>query len=444
MGDLDGTQVSTKRRGSRPANKKNKGHAPALSYPADDDKDGWKAYWKAQGQTWRTEPLINDERQKYLAERRVIVPNIEKGIYPFRDIEPKLTRADIEWLLETHENGRGPVKWSDESQRERIGLDLRGADVRHVDLHHLPLACLCGGINHIRWNETTLEQRIMAEVHLERASLRSAHLEAACLTRAHLEEADLGWTHLEGADLYRAHLEGATLFKAHLGGASLRRVYLNNATNLSNIHFEDEGFGITQMADIHWSDVNLAVVNWKQLRVLGEESVAKQSTSWTGQAKKKEEWLEGYRSVVRANRQLAVVLQAQGLNEDAAHFAYRAQLSQRIVLRREKQFGQYFFSGFLDILAGYGYRPGRSVLWYLATIFVFALAYHFLGGLTLYPPDALVFSVMSFHGRGFFPALSQETNLHNPLVMLAALEAIVGLLIEISFIATFTQRFFGR
>jgi len=53
-------------------------------------------------------------------------------------------------------------------------------------------------------------------------------------------------------------------------------------------------------------------------------------------------------------------------------------------------------------------------------------------------------SIMSFHGRGFFPSLSSETNLHNPLVMLAAAEAIVGLLIEISFIATFTQRFFGK
>ena len=132
------------------------------------------------------------------------------------------------------------------------------------------------------------------------------------------------------------------------------------------------------------------------------------------------------------------------MSEVASRFAYRAQKLQRIVLRREKKFGQYFFSLLLDALAGYGYRPGRSVLWYLATILVFALAYHFLGGLSLYPPDAFVFSVMSFHGRGFFPALSQETNLHNPLVMLAAVEAIVGLLIEISFIATFTQRFFGR
>ena len=41
----------------------------------------------------------------------------------------KLNRADVEWLLATHENGRGPVIWSDETQRERIGLDLRGADL---------------------------------------------------------------------------------------------------------------------------------------------------------------------------------------------------------------------------------------------------------------------------------------------------------------------------
>jgi hypothetical protein len=48
------------------------------------------------------------------------------------------------------------------------------------------------------------------------------------------------------------------------------------------------------------------------------------------------------------------------------------------------------------------------------------------------------------HGRGFFPGLEHGASLNNPLVMLAALEAMVGLIIEVSFIATFTQRFLGR
>ena len=47
----------------------------------------------------------------------------------------------------------------------------------------------------------------------------------------------------------------------------------------------------------------------------------------------------------------------------------------------------------------------------------------------------------SFHGRGFFPG---GIVLDDPITVLAAFEAVVGLAIEISFIATFTQRFFGK
>lgn len=47
----------------------------------------------------------------------------------------------------------------------------------------------------------------------------------------------------------------------------------------------------------------------------------------------------------------------------------------------------------------------------------------------------------SFHGRGFFPG---GIALDDPITVLAAFEAFVGLVIEVSFIATFTQRFFAR
>jgi hypothetical protein len=60
------------------------------------------------------------------------------------------------------------------------------------------------------------------------------------------------------------------------------------------------------------------------------------------------------------------------------------------------------------------------------------------------PPDAFIYSLTSFHGRGFFPGLEGKHSLHDPLIMFAAFEAVVGLFIEISFIATFTQRFFGK
>lgn len=137
--------------------------------------------------------------------------------------------------------------------------------------------------------------------------------------------------------------------------------------------------------------------------MLDDEYKARQKMR-NGKVKDRLRHLKEYGAAVRANRQLAVTLQAQGLNEIAARFAYRAQLLQRKVFWYQRKFGQYLFSGFLDLLAGYGYRPGRSVIWYLVTIFGFALTYFAVGHLPVWP-DAIVYSLTSFHGRGFLPSL---------------------------------------
>ena len=73
-----------------------------------------------------------------------------------------------------------------------------------------------------------------------------------------------------------------------------------------------------------------------------------------------------------------------------------------------------------------------------------ATAYFVLGqtvGPALSPLGSFVFSMTSFHGRGFFPG---GIALDDPLTVLAALEAFVGLLIEVTFIATLTQRLFSK
>jgi hypothetical protein len=55
--------------------------------------------------------------------------------------------------------------------------------------------------------------------------------------------------------------------------------------------------------------------------------------------------------------------------------------------------------------------------------------------------EALVFSLNSFHGRGLFP---QVINLGDPVTIVGALEAVIGLYFEAGLIATFTRRFFAR
>jgi hypothetical protein len=151
-----------------------------------------------------------------------------------------------------------------------------------------------------------------------------------------------------------------------------------------------------------------------------------------------------------------VALQAQGLNEDAARFAYRANALQRKVLwfqmvqpnvslrQRGRKLGAWGFSHLLNALAGYGYRPERSLFAYLLIVFGFMGLYLLASQFAvphLHWDEALVLSLSSFHGRGFFP---QTITLGDPYARLAATEAVLGLLVEVSLIATFTQRFFGK
>lgn len=412
--------------------------------PAIVDHDGWSAHWKTQGQPWRTEQEIDAERQKELEARRAIIPDIEKGIYPFSGM--KLNRADVEWLLATHENGRGPVDWNDQKDlHERRGIDVRGADLRYLNLNGLPLSCMRGGLEQTERNRATEEQREMAAVHLEGASLVRSHLERAELSWAHLEKANLFRVHLQRAALVGTHLEKSDLGQAHMQGAYLEGCHLN----------DEQGMG-PRLVSVHWENANLAGVKWSQITMLADEYEASQKRR-NGKQKSRNTRLLEFELAVRANRQLAVALQEQGLNEDAGRFAYRAQVLQKTVFRcqialaeisvkqRLQMLGAWFFSWFLYLIAGYGYKPGRSFLAYFLTISGFATAYYFLGhfvGPTLSPLGAFVFSMTSFHGRGFFPG--NNISLDDPLTVLAALEALVGLIIEVTFIATLTQRFFNR
>lgn len=456
--------------------------------PLTSDDERWIDYWQKQGLPWRTKPEIDQERQQFLAKRRNIRADIKKGVYPFKDV--RLNRADIEWLLVTHEEGRGPVEWDDTRQRTRRGLDLRGANLIGANLSSLPLARICGGLTESERVDTTAKQRSMAAVHLEGANLFETHLEGAFLAGAKLEAADLHrafleqtslmYAHLEGANLRTARMEGTFLGFAHLNGkhmdkhelthvrqwqhdfpgalapANLRHAFFDRATNLDSINLGDEEHGFVSVVDVNWGDVNLAMVNWQKIPMLGDEykfhhprrhSHKDDQNGRQNDRSKQEsaEQLRDYRRAARANRQLSIALQSQGLNEEAARFAYRALCLLRKISWKRRKYGQYFFSLFLYLLAGYGYRLVNSFLAYVMVIVGFATAYFFIGPtmhLHLSPLEAIVFSMTSFHGRGFSP--SQNLTLSSPLTVLAAAEAFVGLIIEITFIATLTQRFFRR
>jgi hypothetical protein len=257
-------------------------------------------------------------------------------------------------------------------------------------------------------------------------------------------------------------------FPMCLSAANLQAAYFDSDTDLRDTKLGDREKGSVALADTRYGTVNLSVVDWASLGALGDERVAwhklkewrrKQSALITIGATNSQ-IINAYEAAVRANRQLATVLRSQGLSEAADLYAYRARvLHRQLVWQRAlwrdsypprhlrdrlRDMGDWIWSWVLSILAGYGYRPLRSLIAYVIIILAFTGAY-LLNAQFAAPhltwDEALVLSISAFHGRGFF---TSGISLGDTLARLAAGEAIIGLLIEITFIATFTQRFFAR
>lgn len=394
----------------------------------------------------------------------------------------RLTGMDVYWLAE--QSGRNAFGGSVPN------LHLEGANLPEA---HLEYAYLSGA---------HLEGANLSGAHLQGANLHLAHLEGAYLSATGLQGAYVVGAHLEGADLEGAYLQQAYLVGAHLESkvylpddaellrirtwapdfpatlppADLRGDVFDAATTLQDVNLGTARRGAVRVADLRWGGANLAVVDWGPLTEpkteLGDEKAArtwkpqpyKPSSEKLSSKERRQEHqtydarqaaakLELFRAAVRANRQLATALRDQGMNEEADQFAYRAQVVQRQVFWQQRKRGRAVFSWFLDRVAGHGYKPERSLYTYLLVIGVFTGLYLLAGAgiLTFGLPttqfhqlawyEALVLSVASFHGRGFFQPVQSPGD---PVAILAAIEAIFGLFIEVSFIATFTQRFFGK
>jgi uncharacterized protein YjbI with pentapeptide repeats len=422
---------------------------------------GSNMFWSARGQLWRTEPEILADRQEMLAARRAMTPDVPRGDFPFKGI--RLERADVEWLLATHENGRGPVDPEDESQKNRVGLDLSGADLSHARLANLPLARLACDATRPTVEGLTEEQRRLAALDLHGADLSGSHLEGTCLDYANLERATLRGTRLDGAslwavnlreadcdgayfagaDLWNAHLEGAFLNRASLQGARLHEVHLAGA-HFNGIQLADKDGVGPLVADVHWEGANLSVLNWSRIRVLGDDQWALQKET-DGTVNGRIPRVQRFKSAMRANQQVALALQAQGMTDDAGRFFYRSRVLQRqlLALYGSRRAAPYLVSLLLAALTGYGYRMGRMVVAYVALIAFFA-AFYFGFGQTnsshLGLGEATLLSIMAFHGRVFSAPFSPNS----PQSVVTAVEAITGFLFEGLFIAMLAQRVFGR
>jgi uncharacterized protein YjbI with pentapeptide repeats len=192
--------------------------------------------------------------------------------------------------------------------KENPVIDLTGADLSAIDLHHKNLsgsgAFLIGSslsyfLNRIAELEpgkaADLSSAILSDANMERAileytDLSDADLSDADLSYANLSKTDLSNANLSDANLRYADLSDAYLINADLRGADLREADLRHA-NLSGALLRD-----ANLLDADLSDANLRYADLRNAQESTNEELDQQAASLEGatmpSGQKYEDWLK--------------------------------------------------------------------------------------------------------------------------------------------------------
>lgn len=373
-------------------------------------------------------------------------------------------RQQVLWIIRE----RGWVADTD-AQHDLQHINLVGANLANAQLcgenlrgAQLDRAKLIGAnLYHCDFTAATLQAADLTDAHLSRAVLIGTSFDGAHLENADLRATDLSGTSLRNAFLSIATLQDANLSDALCQGADFRRADLRGAaligikvdadTTLSD-NFLDK---YTRLTDIGWgTEVKLDEVRWDHARKLGDEEYARQLRR---QGQPRNELVKGLRAAVRSYRNLQIALHIRGLGNAAAGYHIREERMRRWLLRiKHERYGSWqlswLFSLALDVVAGYGEVPQKTALLYAIIIFIFAFVYAGMGhhAHVLLSREELGevagwlrFSLLSFHGIGFFVHSTNIEDTSKYIPLLSDVEGLVGIFIQFIFIAAFTRRFLG-
>lgn len=465
-------------------------------------REGVDATYRAQigGDAFPTPDDSEPPQDRQVELRAKYDANVSVGKPPYAGVVIR-TRGEVNWIVQERQwltERAGNFETSEQAIDLR-GVGFHGAVLSGIDLSAADLSGAyiqdCYFDDHASLRRANLINSQIHDTDFSGANWTYANLSAVWMTNCTFTDADFTLSNLSGAillsctftrtkltfanltgagisgedwDFFRdvslaaANLSGAELligFKDSDVGSDLRQARMDSTTmlGLSDIDDDDPGkfrFGErARLLDVGWNGAVLANVQWKQLhrkrvhRLGDEANIKRAGAGWKARKARG----TALRDAARAYRGLAKALQAQGLDSDARHYRARERKLGRQAMLCSFELVRWGFFSMLNIVSGNGDNPGRALGWYVGVIGTFAAIYWAItnkvfGFITsssvhLKWYEALVLSISSFHGRGFFPA---TLTLGDPVALVAAAEAIIGLFIELVFIATFTQRFFAR
>jgi hypothetical protein len=385
----------------------------------------------------RIDTIPSLERQLEL--QQAYVENCAAGRAPYWHVHIR-THGELQWIMKIRNwNGEVAIDIHLEMAANDIYSvppDLRDTNFARTNLAgvYLRQANLSNAILY----ETDLSGANLIDANLSGARLRNANCKNASFRHCNLQRAHCRSANFQQVDLSYASLEGTFLSMVDLKGANLIGSHMDALTVLSDAMIDST----TYLGDVLWNNVLMTRIDWSQVPSLGDESFLKNA-----EKEDKVTRIKTVRTVARAYDGLANSLRSQGMQRAGAYFRQRKEQLERQVLWLEHRYLSWFGSLLLDLVSGYGERPIRTFFTYLIVIFGFSTIYWGAANhlptqsSTLNWYESIILSLSSFHGRGFFPSM---ISLGDPIAAIAAIEAVIGLFIELILIATFSRRFLGQ
>jgi uncharacterized protein YjbI with pentapeptide repeats len=364
---------------------------------------------------------------------------------------------------EQHETTQPDTREPDEERQAELDAAYerqKGSDSPYKGVKIQTLGELQWILRRRQWSVAFIVPEGMERANFREADFRFANLSGACFDYMDLSRARLLRANLCGSTFRQTKLGGSGLFEADLSGANLRGCYLDEQTNLNDIRISSQ----TMLGEIHWNGASILRVPWNTLQQhgflrLGDEDRIPQPVTQRDdegaiikhRPKTRAESVQAIRDAARAYASVSQELYNQNLRGIAAQFRLREHRLERRALFKARKPGSLLAgmgSWLLDLVSGYGELPSRTFVAYVLVVLFFSLLDYLVtntirGSTTIVHlswDESLVLSLTSFHGRGFFPGYLQ---LNDWVARIGAVEAVIGLFIELILIATFSRRFLG-
>lgn len=371
----------------------------------------------------------------------------------------------VKKLLDKHKDDKDLTS---EQDYIKPGWDWLGADLTGWNLEGLKLSTYDEKANfkNVFMVAANLKGVIFEGANLERATLGSSILENADFNNANLEGADFEGSDLKKSLFYRANLKKAdfrgadlkdtnfmdsNLYKAILGGTNLQNAILTKCNlqeaYLGGANLENVDLHGSNLRDADFSeDTKLHNVNLFKCKI--ENSNLKFAFNQIDDKVIQERNSEkNYFEAKEVYRTLKNYFRQESIYDISGKYYYKEKLMEAKCNWKDKKYFKWISNMFLNLVAGYGERPLRVLIWWVGIILGYSFIYYFYNGIYIrmanninsYNPkflEALYFSIVTFTTLGFGDFAPKPGFFQ----LFASFEALLGAIFMAMFIFVFARK----